>query len=249
MAGRLIIISGPSCVGKTPLRKAIERHYPDLGESMQPVVLYNDRGPRPGERNDEDYHFRNREQIEKLRDQEHVVVMEVRGDLQALDLDELSNQLERGDVLYEGNPFVARVLLTDERLEQVDRLSVFVSPLSLKELRFLLAQEQADVPALVADVMRRKLLRRTKSQKRILSLPDLEDIESRCTSAYDELQFAHLFDHVIANHDGEDSENWEAYYYPLGDARRTMETTIALLRDGQADGTEHWPEGLFDEAG
>ena len=33
---------------------------------------------------------------------------------------------------------------------------------------------------------------------------------------------AHHFQHVIVNHDGEDSENWNAFYFPLGDARRTL---------------------------
>jgi guanylate kinase len=40
----------------------------------------------------------------------------------------------------------------------------------------------------VTDVMRRKLLRRTQRQKGILSLQDLENIERRAKSAYDEIE-------------------------------------------------------------
>src|SRR5206468_2378952 len=83
--GRLVILSGPSCVGKTPLAKALGRFHPDLSAKLQPIVLYNSRPPRPGERDGEDYHFRSREQIEALRDRERHVVMDLRGDLQALD--------------------------------------------------------------------------------------------------------------------------------------------------------------------
>jgi guanylate kinase len=48
---RLIIFSGPSCVGKSPLAKAFARFYPEQHASMQSLVLYNSRSPRPGETN------------------------------------------------------------------------------------------------------------------------------------------------------------------------------------------------------
>jgi hypothetical protein len=33
------------------------------------------------------------------------------------------------------------------------------------------------------------------------------------------------------NHDGEASENWDAFYYPLGDAREALLAFAALLTD------------------
>ena len=89
-AGRLVILSGPSCVGKTPVTKALKRLYPDLAAKLTPLVLYNSRAPRPGEQSDVDYHFRTREQVDMLRAEARYVVLDVRGDLQALDLDDLS---------------------------------------------------------------------------------------------------------------------------------------------------------------
>jgi len=44
-------------------------------------------------------------------------------------------------------------------------------------------------------------------------------MQESASSAYDEVTEAHYFQYVIPNHDGEDSENWDAFYYPLGDAR------------------------------
>ena len=100
----------------------------------------------------------------------------------------------------------------------------------------------------VADVMRRKLLRRTTRQKGILSLEDLEDIERRCTSAHRELQEAHLFDHVIPNHDGEDSENWTAFYHPIADARRALLALAALLQgDAPPPCVEQWDEAIVQQ--
>ena len=195
--GGLVLLSGPSCVGKSPLAKALRRFHPDLSAKLQPIVLYNSRSPRPGERDGEDYHFRPREQIEALRDRERYVVMDVRGDLQALDLEDLSALLNKGDAFFEGNPFIGRTLQTHPDLRGLKRLGVFLSPLSREEILFLRDEAHVSLPDLVAEVMRRKLLRRAHRQKTDLSLKDLEEIERRAGSAYRELKEAHHFEYVI----------------------------------------------------
>jgi len=243
--GRLIVLSGPSCVGKGPLVKALKRFYPRLAEGLQPLVLYNDRAPRPGEKDGEDYHFRTRGEIEKLRDQEGFNVMEVRGDLQAVNKGELLDMLATGDVFFEGNPFVGVELLS---LQLDATVSTFLAPLSREELKALEETEPAvDVPAFVTDVMRRKLLRRTLQQKGILSLKDLEDVERRAGSVYRELQFASRFGQVIVTHDGEDSENWDAFYYPVGDARRALLAFAAVIAGRESSDTEQWEDELLPE--
>jgi guanylate kinase len=244
---RLIIFSGPSCVGKSPLAKALAIFYPELHHNMKPLVLYNSRVARPGEVDGYDYHFRTREEIENLKKEKQFVVMDVRGDLQALDLGELSKTLSKSDVLFEGNPFVGRVLQTHEALSEIARLSVFMSPLSADEITFLKSTKPTvSIPDFVTDVMRRKLLRRTRRQKGELSLPDLENIEKRASSAFRELQDAHHFQYVIPNHDGEDSENWDAFYYPVGDARKALLTFVALLKGQNSSYAEKWEENLLD---
>ena len=45
--GRLVILSGPSCVGKGPLCAAPERLYPELAASLRKLVLYISRASRP----------------------------------------------------------------------------------------------------------------------------------------------------------------------------------------------------------
>jgi len=84
--GRLIVLSGPSCVGKGPLHTAFGNFYPEQAAKLQKLVLYNCRSPRPGEMDGKDYYFRSREEIEKLREKENFIVLDVRGDLQAVDL-------------------------------------------------------------------------------------------------------------------------------------------------------------------
>lgn len=243
---RLIIFSGPSCVGKSPLAKTLARHYPELHNSMKPLVLYNSRAARPGEQDGTDYHFRTRGQIENLNEKEGFVVMDVRGDLQALDLQELAENLKESTVLFEGNPFIGRVLQTHKALKKLNRLSIFMAPLSKEEILFLQSVKPAvSLPGFVTDVMRRKLLRRTRKQKGELSFADLENIEKRASSAFHELQDAHYFDFVIPNHDGEDSENWDAFYYPVGDARKSLLAFVGLLKEGKAAHAEKWEEDLL----
>ncbi len=244
--GKLIILAGPSGIGKSPLAKALKRFYPELYHHVKMLVLYNSRDPRPGEADGVDYHFRKREEIRKLEGDPRYVVMDVRGDLQALDLEVLRKDLSEGNVFFEGNPFIGKLLATDDRLKEIERVSVFVSPLSMEEIQYLKGMERLDLPAMVTDIMRRKLLRRTKKQKGGLSLKDLENIEKRAGSAYREMQMARHFDHVIPNHDGEDSENWDAFYYPVGDARKALTAFAALLKGESPALAEKWPEGLLE---
>jgi guanylate kinase len=245
-SGRLVILSGPSCVGKSPLDRALAQHYPELRRRLQPICLYNSRDPRPGEIDGVHYHFRRRAQIEALGADPRHVVLDVRGDLQALDLDELSSRLGTGDVFFEGNPFVGRELQTHPGLGSTPRLSVFMAPLSREEIVLLRAPErQIALRDLVTDVMRRKLLRRTRRQKGELGLRDLENIERRAASAYDELRFACHFTHVLPNHDGEDSENWNAFPVPLGDAGKTLAAFVALLEGRPPAGAEVWEPELL----
>jgi guanylate kinase len=234
-------------VGKSPLAKALARLHPDLHKSLQPLVLYNSRQARPGEMDGVDYYFRSRSEIEELHGKEGFIVMDVRGDLQALDLAELDQSLSRGHVFFEGNPFFGRALQTHPSLANKNSLSIFMAPLSRHEILFLKeAKPGVSLPDLVTDVMRRKLLRRTRRQKGELSSKDLENIERRASSAYAELREAQHFQFVIPNHDGEDSENWDAFFYPLGDAGKALDAFVSLLTNEVLPWVENWEEDLIN---
>jgi len=244
---RLVILSGPSCVGKGPLHNALKRFYPDLEQKLQKLVLYNTREARPGEQDGVDYHFRPRQEIMALGRREGFIVIDVRGDLQGLDVRNLLQILEsQRDAFFEGNPFISLELVNSPLLADVEKVSVFLSPLSRDEVLYLREPARcADLPTLVTDIQRRKLLRRTQIQKGLLSLRDLENIDRRASSAYREMQLAHHFDAVIANHDGEGHENWDAFYYPIGDARRTLLAFAAILRGEHSEAAETWEADLL----
>ena len=103
------------------------------------------------------------------------------------------------------------------------------------------------LPDRVTDIMRQKLLRRTRKQKGELSDKDLKNIEIRASSAYTELCDAYLYQYVIPNHNGEDSNNWEAFNYPVGDARLALNAFVTLLKGETPEGIEKWEKDLLPE--
>jgi guanylate kinase len=246
-SGRLVLLIGPSCAGKTPLYKALGKFYPELRSRLQKLIMINSRAPRPGEIDGVDYRFRARAYLESLRADSGYAVLPVHNDLQALEIRQLESLLERGDAFYEGNSSVGRTLLSHPSLRNIEKLSVFISPLSKEEIQYFKPPERnVNLPDLLTDIQRRKLLRRTTRQKAILSLKDLKDIEKRASDAYPELQDAWRFDCVIPNHDGEDSDSWEAFYYPIGDARQALQTFAALLKgEPMPSNVEKWDEILL----
>ena len=243
---RFVILSGPSCVGKGPLYHALRKFYPDLAGRLQQVVLYNSRDPRPGELEGVDYYFRPQAEIDELAKKPGFTSAIVRGDLQAIEIASIQKILDQDkDAFFEGNPFIPAKLSESDALVGIPTLKIFLSPLSQEEILFLTDPAQrTDLEKLLPEVMRRKLLRRTKRQKINLSLEDLENIEKRVASAIVELREAWKFDYVIPNHDGEDSEHWDAFYYPIGDARKTLLAFAALLQGETPPGVEHWEKDL-----
>ena len=208
--------------------------------------MYNSRDPRPGEQEGIDYYFRPRSEIEELAKKPGFTSAIVRGDLRAIEAASIKTILDRDkDAFFEGNPFIPAKLSELTKLREIPTLKVFLSPLSQEEILFLKDPlQRINLEKLLPDIMRRKLLRRAKRQKTNLSLKDLENIEMRVASGIIELREAWKFDYVIPNHDGEDSEHWDAFYYPIGDARRALLAFAALLKGQVPPGVERWEKDL-----
>ncbi|MBF0180857.1 MAG: hypothetical protein HQM03_12615 [Magnetococcales bacterium] len=249
MNNRIVVLAGPSCVGKGPLFRLMRMFHPELMAGFKQLVLFNDRAPRPGEEEGVDYYFRPRGEIEALRGKDGYIVADVRGDLQALEVGQIQRIFDAGQIpFFEGNPFVPGKLREAGLFERFPTVSVFLSPMSREEIVYLKSLPiGVELSKFVSDVQRRKLLHRTTRQKQYLSLRDLENIEKRCSSALTEMREAWKFDYVIPVHDGEGNENWDAFYYPIGSARKAMLAFASLLR-GESDPVfvdERWTEDLI----
>jgi hypothetical protein len=90
-----------------------------------------------------DYHFRPPAKIEALGRKEGYVKVDVRGDLQALEIASIQRAMDAGyDAFFEGNPFVPAKLREAGVPERFETLSVFLAPLSRDEINFLTAPER-----------------------------------------------------------------------------------------------------------
>jgi guanylate kinase len=233
-------------MGKGSLVKSLKKFHPRLYRNLRRVVAYNSRPPRPGETDGVEFHFRPRAYIEELVQRKGLVALESRGDLHAVNMKKLNKIIARRDALLMDAPHMVAALLAHPQIPKVPTFTIIMSPLSREEILFYKEEcvRSFSLEEFVTDLMRRKLLRRTRRQKNILSLRDLEEVEVRARSAYAELKQAHLFDYVFINHEGGDNEYWNSFYYPVGDPLRVLNCFVDLLEGRPPACAEKWEPGL-----
>lgn len=128
----LVIISGPSGVGKDTIIDALRARDPKVGGDYHYVVTCTTRSPRPGEIPDVSYHFLSPEAFLELRDSgELLEANEVHGNWYGTPRREVARALAAGrDVILKIDVQGARVV--KERIP--DALLVFIVPPSLEAL-------------------------------------------------------------------------------------------------------------------
>jgi guanylate kinase len=243
----LVILSGPSCVGKSPLRRAFFKHHPELAEQYVLVTSYTSRAPRPGEQEGDQYHFRSRREIQDLQEKPGVLLQDVRGDLHAIDSESILTKMHHGKaMLYEGNPFLAKKLMQYAREKGINHHSLFLSPLSQTEIKRYLEKHSLDeLREALFEYMKQKLIYRAMRFSDELNPSDLENIERRAKSTFSELKMAPEFNAVIPNHDGEAHQHWDLFNYPIGDAGKALQAFVEFISDGQSKLLEQWDSSLL----
>lgn len=245
-SNRLIILSGPSCVGKTPLIRAFAKIHPQISNSIKKIILYNSREIRPDETDGVDYYFRKRTEIKKMKKNDQYLVMDIRGDLQAVDINELLELLAKSDVFFEGNTFTAKKLIDLPQIDGQNKLSIFLSPLSQSEIINLKSSPvNINLADFITEMMRMKLVNRAKRFNQEITSSVKDNLNKRAADAYQELKLAWQFDHIIPNRDGEDSENWQNITKSSSDAYIALKTFTLLLIGGKPKHAEKWPENLL----
>jgi guanylate kinase len=128
----LVIISGPSGVGKDTIIDALRARDPKEGGDYHYVVTSTTRSPRPGETPDVSYHFVSPEEFSSLRESgELLEANEVHGNWYGTPRREVARALAAGrDVILKIDVQGARVV--KERIP--DALLVFIVPPSMEAL-------------------------------------------------------------------------------------------------------------------
>jgi guanylate kinase len=141
--GTLVILSGPSGVGKTTLRKELQKAMPDLRFS----VSWTTRLPRPGEKSGQDYRFVSLTRFEKKKDADAFLEWaKVHESYYGTPLLPIQQWLRKGeDVLLDIDIQGARAV--KKKLPRA--VAVFVLPPSKQILRRRLLGRQTDSPATI----------------------------------------------------------------------------------------------------
>ncbi|KHG39952.1 MULTISPECIES: guanylate kinase [Aphanizomenon] len=126
--GKLIVLTGPSGVGKGTLMNEILRRYPELHYSVSATT----RSPRPGEINGKNYHFISRSQFEQLVTQgEFLEWAEFAGNCYGTPREAVLNHVQAGKLV------VLEIELAGARQIRhtfPSALSIFILPPSFAEL-------------------------------------------------------------------------------------------------------------------
>ncbi len=147
--GRVVVLSGPSAVGKSSVVRCLRERIPDLHFSVSATT----RAPRPGEVDGVDYHFVSPERFQQLID---------RGDL--LEWAEIHGGLHRSGTpagpvraaAASGLPVLIEVDLAGARAVKKampEAITVFLAPPSWEDLRARLVGRGTETP----EAMRRRL--------------------------------------------------------------------------------------------
>ncbi|HVM39569.1 MAG TPA: guanylate kinase [Acidimicrobiia bacterium] len=167
----LVVIAGPSGVGKgTIVQRLLERH-PEIWYSVSATT----RARRPGEVHGRDYYFLTRDEFERLQAEGGFLEsFEVYGDLKGTPIGPIKERLDAGtDVLVEVD--VQGALAVRERLPEA--VLVFVRPPS-------------------RDEQRRRLVNRARQDG-----DSEDVVARRLAEAEAEEALADRFDHVVVNDD------------------------------------------------
>lgn len=138
--GMLIIISGPSGVGKGTILKEVMREDQNLIFSVSVTT----RRPRPGERDGIDYFFITEEEFFRLRDEGKLLEWaEVHGHYYGTPKDFVLSKVREGyDVVLDIDVQGAEKVMNSWR----DPLTIFILPPSMDELKRRLLKRGTDSP-------------------------------------------------------------------------------------------------------
>jgi len=247
---RLVIISGPSCVGKDPLKEAVKK-YSGIKYSSIPVIKSKEsrpNGPRPDEVDkwgNPDF-FRAANEIMVLKSNPQYIVGDCRGLPQAINLQQVLDSNEELFFLEVYHAIGCQVRDNSYLKDDIGISAVFLSPVSRLEIRELKAEE-TNLETYIATLMMQKLTLRSRHQGvDVFNNKVIEDNIQRAMDAYSELRNAHNYTHVIVNHEGESHPNWhrtpEGIFEakPEGEASQAVGVFTEILKTGNASFVEHW---------
>lgn len=238
--GRLVLLSGPACVGKGPLVQATRKFRSQLKFGEVGVIKSLESRPGGLRPTDDPRDFFAADSIRGWQGNPRYIVGDCRGLPQAVDLEKVQSELaQTGVLLIEAYYTLGRQVRDNASLAGIQGLettSVFLSPLSQQEIDDV-KTAGIDINVFLTGLMMTKILARARAMGKTIDDAMVRDAQGRATDALNELAVAHEFSSILVNRDGEGQPNWHYDYAakafaaePEGDAGRALDSFAKILQ-------------------
>jgi hypothetical protein len=219
MNKRLIVISGPSGVGKGPIVEWTKKTYPDI---YQFYVRKTKTERHKGTEIDLGF----------VGDGEYFD-FDCRGVKQRIYADELDKALtEHGTVLLETYYKAFDFLKSKYDGGSVDFASTFISPISKEEIREL-SEQGKTLEEYLPDLMIDSLMRRAERDGKVITRSLAREMEARANDSISELHFAHNCRNVVPNHCYESDSRWKLPVL-IGEPKKVVHTIDDIIKTGHS---------------
>ena len=228
---RLVIISGPSGVGKGPIVGWTKKLYiPDLCQ----VKVRKTKTER---------HKGTEDDLSFEGDSGNYHSFDCRGTEQRIYLDELDSALEKyGAVLLE-TYYKALDFLKDKYANSVDFASTFVSPLDKREIAELIEQGKR-LENYLPDLMLDSLIKRAERDGKAFTKTLVKELELRAEDSVNEMVFAYNYRNVIPNHCHESDSRWR-FPILIGEPRKVVSSLNDIVKTGNSNYADKGTEYAF----
>lgn len=229
---RLILISGPSGVGKGPIIEWTKKLYvPDL---YQVKVRKTKTERHKGNEDDLGFDGNNGKYYQ----------FDCRGVEQRIYLDELDSAMENHGVVLLESYYKTLDFLKDRYDASIDFASTFVSPLDTEEIREL--TEQGTKLDYLPELMLDSLVRRAERDGKAFTRKLNRELEQRAEDSVNEMRFAHKYKHIIPNHCYESDSRWK-FPILIGEPRKVVASLKDIVNTGYSTSALNGQDFYFEK--
>ncbi len=215
---RLVMISGPSGVGKGPIIEwAKELYTPEVYQ----VKVRKTKTERH-KSSEDDLGFIGKGEFYQF---------DCRGVEQRIYLDELDSAIEEQDIVLLEAYYKTFDFLKNRYLS-IDFVSTFISPLTLDEIREL-AEQGKRLEDYLPNLMLDSLIKRSERDGKAFTKTLIKELGQRAEDSVDEMGFARNYRQVIHNHCYESDSRWR-FPFLIGEPLRVVRTLSEIAEKGNS---------------